>query len=146
MDLIDLHILDVLKDNGRATASEISKKVNLSVPAVSERMKKLEDSEIIKQYTIKINREKMNYKLLAIVFVNIDRSEHIEAFRSRIVQCPEVLECHHLAGEYDYMLKILTTDTNALEDFLSNHLKKISGVQKSNTFIVLSTLKEVMNW
>lgn len=145
MDIIDAKILEVLKQNGRSTASDISKKVNLSIPAVSERIRKLEEANIIEQYTVKINREKMGYKLLAIIFVNIDHTANIQQFRESIVQFSEVMECHHMAGEYDYMLKVLVEDTAQLEDFLSEKLKSIRGVQTSNTLIVLSTLKEKLN-
>lgn len=145
MDSIDVDILEVMKKNGRATASEISRKVNLSVPAVSERIKKLEEAKIIEQYTIKVNRDKMGYRLMSIIFVNIDQTENIEDFRSAVMQMNEVLECHHLAGEYDFMLKVLLEDTSELENFLSNRIKLIKGVKKSNTLIVLTTLKEVLN-
>jgi Lrp/AsnC family transcriptional regulator, leucine-responsive regulatory protein len=145
MDIIDAKILEFMKENGRATVSEISKKVNLSIPAVSERIRKLEESNIIEQYTIKVNREKMGYKLLAIIFVNIDETANIQNFRETIVQFSEVIECHHMAGEYDYMLKVLMNDTGELEDFLSSKMKSIKGVRKSNTLIVLSTLKETAN-
>lgn len=145
MDIIDAKILEVLKQNGRSTASDISKKVNLSIPAVSERIRKLEEANIIEQYTVKINREKMGYKLLAIIFVNIDHTANIQQFRESIVQFSEVMECHHMVGEYDYMLKVLVEDTAQLEDFLSEKLKSIRGVQTSNTLIVLSTLKEKLN-
>lgn len=145
MDSIDLKIIDALKENSRSTSSEISRKVNLSIPAVAERIRKLEDGNIIEKYTIKINREKINYKLLAFIFVNIDKTENIENFRKSIVQYNSVLECHHVAGEYDYVLKVLVEDTKSLEYFLSNTLKKIKGVLKSNTIIVLSSLKENMN-
>lgn len=145
MDIIDAKILEALKQNGRATASEISKKVNLSVPAVSERIRKLEESTVIEQYTVKINREKMGYKLLAIIFVNIDHTANIQHFRDAIIPFSEVMECHHMAGEYDYMLKVLIEDTAQLEIFLSEKLKSIPGVQTSNTLIVLSTLKEMIN-
>ncbi|MEI4770041.1 Lrp/AsnC family transcriptional regulator [Psychrobacillus sp. FJAT-51614] len=145
MDIIDVKILDALKQNGRSTASEISKQVNLSVPAVSERIRKLDEANIIEQYTVKVNREEMGYKLLAVIFVNIDHAANIQHFRDAIIQFPEVIECHHMAGEYDYMLKVLIEDTSRLEFFLSEQLKTIQGVQKSNTLIVLSTLKEVIN-
>ena len=118
MDNIDTAILYCLKENGRVTASEISKKVKLSIPAVAERIRKL---------------------------VNIDKTEHINAFRSQITVLPGVLECHHLAGAYDYLLKVSVSDTDALESFLTNKLKKITGVSSSNTFITLATLKEELN-
>ena len=145
MDMIDAKILEVLKKNGRATASEISKKVNLSIPAVSERIRKMEDAKIIEQYTVKINREKMGFKLLAIIFLNIDHVANIKSFREAIVPFTEVIECHHMAGEYDYMLKVLVEDTGELEILLNDKLKSIQGVRTSNTLIVLSTLKENSN-
>ena len=145
MDNIDLNILKALDFNGRATVSDISKQVRLSIPAVSERLKKLEESGVIETYGIHINRRQMDYRLLAIVFVNIDHTLNIENFRRRVIEYPEVLECHHMAGEYDYMLKVLLEDTEELESFISRKLKAIKGVQKSNTLISLSTLKERQN-
>jgi len=145
MDIIDLNILEALKQNGRETASEISKKVHLSIPAVSDRIKKLEEANIIEKYTIKINREKMGYKLLVTIFVNIEQTVNIKHFRETIIKYSEVIECHHIVGEYDYMLKVLLKDSSELEDFIGNKLKSIKGVQKSNTIVILSTLKEEIN-
>lgn len=145
MHITDAKILESLKQNGRETASEISKRVNLSIPAVSERIRKLEDSGVIEKYLVKLSRSKLGYKLLAVIFVNIDDTSNLSAFRDAIVKFPEVIECHHMAGEYDYLLKVLLADTDELEDFLSSRLKSIRGVQKSNTLIVLSTLKETAN-
>lgn len=145
MDQIDLNIIDVLKENSRATTAEISRKVSLSIPAVAERMRKMEQAGIIEKYTIKINREKFGCKLLAFLFISIDKTENVENFRKSIIQYNCVLECHHIAGEYDYLLKILVEDTKSLEYFLTNTLKKIKGVMKSNTVIALSSLKENIN-
>ena len=145
MDEIDLKILELLKANGRSTASDISKQVSLSIPAVAERIKKLEDNHIIEYYTIKVNRVETGLNLLAMIFVNIEKTEQIAAFRTAIVAYPEVLECHHVAGEYDYLLKVLTANSDELERFLSQKLKAIEGVAKTNTIVVLSTLKESIN-
>ncbi len=146
MDAIDYAILNELKVNGRASASEISKKVNLSIPAVAERIRKLEQAEVIRQYTVKINRDKIEKHLLAFIFINIDKTEDIDNFRNVIVQHNCVLECHHVAGNYDYLLKVIAEDTKALENFLSKTLKKIKGVSSSNTIISLITLKEEINY
>jgi Lrp/AsnC family leucine-responsive transcriptional regulator len=145
MDTINLKIIDVLKENGRASSSEISKRVNLSIPAVAERIRKMEEADIIEKYTIKVNRDKINFRLLAFIFVNIDKPENVEEFRKYIVKYNSVLECHHVAGEYDYLLKVLVEDTKSLEYFISNMLKNIKGVIKSNTIIALSSLKEDIN-
>lgn len=145
MDAIDEKIIKILNDNGRATASEISKNVKLSIPAVAERIKKLEESNIIEKYTVKLNREALNYKALAFIFVNIDKSENIEAFRNAIIKNNSVLECHHIAGQYDYLLKVLVKDIPSLETFISEYLKGIKGVINTSTIISLSSLKETLN-
>lgn len=145
MDVTDQRILNALKQNSRITASDIGKQVGLSVPAVSERIRKLEEAGVIEAYTVKINRAKTGHKLLAFIFVGIEHTKHVEPFREVIVACEPVLECHHIAGEYDYLLKVLVEDTSTLEHFLSGTLKKIPGVVKSNTMITLSTLKENIN-
>ena len=145
MDSIDWAILRALKENGRATASEISGKVCLSIPAVAERIRKLERAAVIERYTLKINREKTPFRLLAFVFVTLEDTRQIAAFREAIIRQACVLECHHIAGVYDYLLKVLVEDAAALEYFLTETLKSIPGVTKSNTFLSLSTLKEEIN-
>jgi Lrp/AsnC family leucine-responsive transcriptional regulator len=142
VDAIDTKIIDELKDNARLPASAIAKKVNLSVPAVLERMKKLSQNGVIERYTVRLNRKTMGCALLAFVMVRLNAGAEIQAFRAHILSYPCVLECHHIAGEYDYLLKVATSDTDALERFLTDELKKLEGVAGTNTQIVLTTLKE----
>ncbi len=145
MDKIDYEILALLDQNGRASATDISKRVNLSIPAVSERLRSLEDSGIIEGYSVKINRKALGLRLMAFIFVSIDTPDNTEKFREIIITFPEVLECNHITGEYGYLLKVLLEDTEALENFISKKLKRINGVQSSNTTINLLTLKESPN-
>ncbi|MDO4561090.1 MAG: Lrp/AsnC family transcriptional regulator [bacterium] len=145
MDEIDGRIIEALKENGRATVSEVSRRVCLSVPAVAERIRKLEQTGVIEKYTVKINRNLTGFNLLAFVLVNIAGSDNIENFRDRIVRERCVLECHHIAGPNDYLLKVLVRSTGELESFLSQTLKKIDGVAASHTIISLSALKEEVN-
>jgi Lrp/AsnC family leucine-responsive transcriptional regulator len=145
MDAIDQAILAELKKRSRASASDIGRRVNLSVPAVAERIRKLEQTGVIRQYTVRIDREKAGKGLLAFIFVNVDGTENIEPFRSEITRYDCVLECYHVAGPYDYLLKVAVEDTKALELFLSATLKQIRGVSGSNTVVALATLKEEIN-
>src|SRR5665647_141730 len=145
MDKIDKAILSLLNRNGRATASEISREVHLSIPAVAERIRKMDESNVIENYTVRINREKAGWNIMAFIHVSVDDTENIANFREEISRFPCVLECHHVAGTYDYLLKVLTENMAALDFFLSNSLKTIQGVSSSNTTIVLSTLKETLN-
>ncbi len=145
MDTIDFAILDALKHNARASASEISKQVSLSVPAVAERIRKLERAGIIAGYTVRIDREKAGQALLAFLLVRIGGSENVKAFRKEIVRHACVLECHHVTGAYDYLLKVAAEDVKALERFISGTLKGVKGVLDTNTMISLHTLKEEIN-
>ncbi|KPU45306.1 HTH-type transcriptional regulator LrpC [Oxobacter pfennigii] len=142
MDELDIKIIKLLKSNSRMTGSEIGKRINLSVPAVAERMRKLEDGGIISQYTIKIDRDKLDRGLMAFIFATIEKTEHIKGFREAIKSEEAVLECHHIAGEYDYLLKVVVKNTSDLEEFISNKLKKTAGVTRTNTIIALSSIKE----
>lgn len=93
------------------TSSDISKQVHLSVPAVSE------------QFTVKLDREQLGLHLIAFVMVQIERPEHIDGFRETIMRADCVLECHHIAGAYDYLLKVALSGTAGLERFISETLK-----------------------
>ncbi|MGO0903577.1 Lrp/AsnC ligand binding domain-containing protein [Clostridioides difficile] len=77
--------------------------------------------------------------------MNTDLSESMEDFKQAILKHETVLECHHISGEYDYLIKVLAEDTSDLEEFISVTLKRIKGIQKANTTIVLSTIKEEIN-
>ncbi|GED31416.1 Lrp/AsnC family transcriptional regulator [Brevibacillus centrosporus] len=144
MDHIDQEILQLLKNNGRMTSSEISRQVHLSVPAVSERIRKLEESAVIDRFTVKLNREQLGQQLLAFIMVQLEKPEHVEEFRKVILQADSVLECHHMAGAYDYMLKVALSGTKELERLISDTIKQVPGVVKTNTMIVLSSMKEEM--
>lgn len=141
MDKIDAKIIQMLKENSRTTCSDISKKVLLSVPAVTERLRKLEDENIIKQYTIRLNRKKLELNILAFVLISID-PEHMSDFRELVIKSEWILECHHITGEYDYLLKIVAESTDKLDIYIVEVLQKIAGVKNTNTIVVLSTSKE----
>lgn len=144
MDKIDTKIIQLLKENSRTTCSEISKKVLLSVPAVTERLKKLEEEKIIKQYSLRLNRKRIGLNLLAFVLVSIDNPEHNMDFRDLIGKSDWIYEAHHITGEYDYLLKIAAENTDKLEIYIAEVIQKITGVRKTNTIVVLSTIKEDM--
>ena len=140
MDKIDITILKLLQKNARITASEISKEVKLSIPALSERLKKLESSGIIEQYTTIINPRKLKKDLTALMFISLERPKFTEKFIEFVQSENEILECHYLAGDFDYILKIITENTFTLESLL-NRIKSVQGVQKTRTIVVLSTVK-----
>jgi Lrp/AsnC family leucine-responsive transcriptional regulator len=144
MDKIDTKIIQLLKENSRTTCSDISKKVLLSVPAVTERLRKLEDESIIKQYSLRLNRKKIGLNVLAFVLVSIENHEQKNHLRELIGESDWIYEAHHITGEYDYLLKIAAENTDKLEIYITEVLQKITGVKQTNTIVVLSTIKEDM--
>lgn len=140
MDSLDLKILSLLRENARVTVSEIAGKINLSVPAVSDRLKKLEASGVIEKYATIVNPAFFRKELTAIMFISLERPKFTEQFMAFVQQEDEILECHYLAGSFDYAIKIITHNTATLEKLL-NRIKSVPGVQKTQTVVVLSTVK-----
>lgn len=143
MDEIDLLILNELLKDARKSLSEISNKINLSLPAVSERVKKLERNNIIERYTAVLNPEKFGKMLSCFCFLNLNsKNSHCdEIFNTFIQKENDILECHCITGEYQYFLKILTENTRTLEALLIR-IRNQTAVVRSSTFISLSTQKE----
>ena len=140
MDSIDAKILEVLQQNCRISLSDLSKRVNLSVSAVSERIKKLDNSGIVEEYTAIINPRAMRKDLAVLMQVSIDVTHDESRFFKLVAENEDILECHHVTGEYDYVLKIITEDTSTLESLMSK-VKSIPGVRGTQTNVFLSTLK-----
>ena len=144
MDTFDSKILRLLSQNARMTGADIARKVNLSLPAVTERLRKLSRDGIIDKYTIRLNREKLSLHLMAFIYVWIDHTKNVNA-KDLIIAMPEVLECHHMAGDCDLLLKVLVKDTVALEELLVNKIKAIKSITRTSTTIILSSYKEEIN-
>jgi len=142
MDTLDKKILKELMDNGRTTLAELSEKLGLSSPSLSERMKKLEKQGVIKGFTAIIDPEKAGLSLLAFIEVTLEKPVHRRAFLALIDDTGEIMECHHMAGDSDYLLKARCRDTAHLENLISDRIKAIDGVVRTRTNIVLSTVKE----
>jgi len=140
MDNIDKQILRLLQQNARLSLSEISSKVSLSVPAVSDRIKKIEASGLIEQFTAILNPKMLKKELTALMFVSLERPQYADKFLSFVEQRNEILECHYIAGDFDYVLKIITENTGSLEKLLTR-IKSVPGIQKTRTIVVLCTVK-----
>jgi Lrp/AsnC family leucine-responsive transcriptional regulator len=141
LDEIDLKILKMLQENGRIKRNEIAQATGLSVPSVSERIKKLEDAGIIKGYTAILDSKKLGKDITAFVFVSIDSSKNYPLFIERVMDVDEILECHSITGEGSHLLKVKTENTSTLEKLLAR-IQSWPGVTGTRTNIVLSTIKE----
>jgi len=141
LDAIDLKILNTLQKDGRAQRNELAAIVNLSVPSVSERMRKLEERGLIDHYVAVLNSKLFQFDITAFIFVEVDGSENYPAFTKHATTHPEILECHSITGDGSHILKIRTKNTESLERLLSQ-IQTWDGVHKTRSNIVLSSFKE----
>lgn len=141
IDEIDLKILNKLQDEGRTKRNELAELVGLSLPSLSERLKKLEEKKIIEGYYTKVNRKVFNYDIMAFILVVMDSSKNYKRLADHVNKTPEILECYSVLGEGSHMLKAVVKDSEALEKLLSK-IQGWAGVQRTITSFVLSTIKE----
>ncbi len=141
LDDIDLAILNHLQEDGRAQRNTIAELVNLSVPSVSERMRKLEERGLIEGYKAVLNSQKFKFDITAFIFVQVDGSEHYEEFVKNASAEKEVQECHSITGDGSHFLKVRTKNTSSFESLLSR-IQSWKGVNKTRSNLVLSSFKE----
>lgn len=145
MDAIDRMLLERVAANGRISWAELGHAVGLTGPAVADRIHKLERAGVIRGYTALLSAEALGQDLTAFVGVTVERSEDCPTFLAAVQEMDEVLECHHVAGEDSYWLKVRTRGTGGLERLITDGLKRLPGVVRTRTTIVLSTTKEAVN-
>jgi Lrp/AsnC family leucine-responsive transcriptional regulator len=141
IDEIDAKILDILQKKGRTRRNDLADAVGLSLPSVSDRLRKLEDNGIISGYHAKLDAKKMGRDITAFIFVTVDSSKHYPAFLDHAKEVDEILECHAITGEGTHLLKVRTINTASLERLLAK-VQAWSGVVRTQTDVVLSTSKE----
>jgi Lrp/AsnC family transcriptional regulator, leucine-responsive regulatory protein len=133
--------LDLLQINGRIQRNELAESVKLSIPAVSERLRKLEESAYITGYSTVINAKKLGLDITAFIIVTIDTSKHYHNFIDHSNQTEEILECHAITGEGSHLIKVRSENTTTLEKLLAK-IQSWAGVTGTRTLLVLSTSKE----
>lgn len=143
LDDMDRAVLELLQQDARITQTDLARQVELSPTGLQKRIRKLEEDGIIERYATILNKEKLGYDMLCFVQVTLQRhnTEAVENFRRAVQIMPEVLECHHLTGEYDYLLKIIVYNRKHLERFLLETLTPLTGMDKIRTSLVLSEIK-----
>ena len=138
IDGIDKIILKALVKNARISIMEISKLVGISGAAVHQRLKKLENSDLIKGSQININSEILGYKTMAFIGIYLDKAiiNNPEAVKN-LKLIPEVIECHYTTGDWSIFIKILCKDNQHLMNILNNKIQAIDGVSRTETYISL---------
>ncbi|TAE30396.1 MAG: Lrp/AsnC family transcriptional regulator [Candidatus Kapaibacterium sp.] len=135
---VDRKICDILQRNGRAHFNELAEVVHLSVPAVSERVRKLEEKGIIRGYTAKLHPEAFGLNIAAFIWVTVEGSHNYKKFLDNCTNEPEIMDCHAITGDSSHLVKVRTTSPASLERLLSR-IQEWSGVKKTLTNIILST-------
>jgi DNA-binding Lrp family transcriptional regulator len=143
LDEKDLALLQYLQEDARITNTELARRVDLSPPGLQRRVRKLEESGVIERYVTIVNREAVGFDMLCFVQVTLQRHdpEANKGFKDIVGGMPEVLECYHITGEYDYLLKVAVRNRKHLEAFLLEALTPVPGMDKIRTSLVLREIK-----
>jgi len=142
LDTLDRKALHLLMRQGRATWAELGQTLGLSAPSAADRVRKLEEAKVITGYAALLDPTSVGYPLTAFIFVTLANSRNRAAFLRAIAKMEQVSECHHIAGDDDYLLKVRCRTTANLDQLLAKELKDKLGVARSRTTIVLATAKE----
>ncbi len=147
LDQSDLEILEILQQEGRISNTALAERIHLSPPACLARVKRLRARGIIRGYHAQLDRSSLGLDNLCFIELSLElhQPEHMQQVLQRIVAMPEVLECYHLTGEYDYLLKVLVANTEALHDFISRQLIPMPGIARIHTSVVLREIKTSTN-
>lgn len=143
LDDTDRTLLTTLQEDARQTNAELARRVELSATGLHKRLRRLESAGIITGYVARVDREAVGYDMLCFVQVTLQRHEPdaVDNFRREVQTMPEVLECHHLTGEFDYLLKVVVRNRKHLEQFILHTLTPVRGMDKIRTSLVLSEIK-----
>jgi len=142
LDELDYKILKKLMLEGRTTWAELGAVLGLSSHGAAERVRRLEEKGVIKGYSALVEPELAGCGVTAFITVYLDSSQYKTSFLKRIQAMQEIQECHHLAGDGDYILKVRCSSLRELESIVSEELKGMAGVVKTITTVILSTVKE----
>lgn len=141
MDNIDIKILQCLTTDARMNASQISSTVNLSVSAVIERMKKLENSGLIRGYTALIDERMAGFDVQAMISIRLEHPKYNQSFAKQMRDHRCVMECFYITGDFDYIARVSAGSTEELTKVL-NDIKQIPGVSLTRTYVVLDNIKQ----
>lgn len=142
LDETDRRLLALLQADGRASYSALAADVGLAVSSAKERVRKLQERGVIEGVRAMLSPSAIGLDLLAFVFVGWTDPDTEEPFLERVAEETAILECHHVTGSWNYLLKVRTRTTRDLEAFLGGIVKRVPGVQRTETLIVLSSRKE----
>lgn len=142
LDAADLVILETLQADGRTTWARLAELIGMTPPSATERVRRLEERGYISGFEARLDAEALGLSTLGFVLIGIGDTRDHEDLLEHMALVPEIQECHAIAGEYDYMLKIRARSPEALAELLRDQIRKLPGVARTNTLVVLHTVKE----
>jgi Lrp/AsnC family leucine-responsive transcriptional regulator len=144
MDKIDRKILAQLQENAKQNTKEVASKIGLSVTPTYERIKKLEQQKIIKSYVALLDRDKIGKQVVAYCqIILLKHHKHlIDSFKDEILLLPEIMECHHVSGNFDFLLKVVVNNIPDFHQFINEKLSVVDGISTIHSSFVMSSIKE----
>jgi len=142
IDVTDRKILAMLQSNARMSNAEIARQVEMAPSAVLERIRKLEEKGVVREYTARLDPDALGVGSLAFIFVRTKAGTWQESTAERLAAMPQVEEVHHITGEDCFLVKVRVKDTNALGSLLRDEINEIESVAGTRTTVVLQSVKE----
>jgi Lrp/AsnC family leucine-responsive transcriptional regulator len=143
MDETDRRLLRLLQRDGRISNVDLARQANLSQAATSERVRRLQRDGIIEGYSVRLNPARLERALLVFVEITLDRTSTtvFEDFAAAVRRTPEIMECHMVAGGFDYLIKVRVRDMVAYRRFLGESLVRLPGIRQTHTYTVMEEVK-----
>lgn len=143
LDRTDRRMLSILQSDGRIAAVDLAARIGLSPPSTGERLKRLQKEGYIEGFSARLNPQKLGFGILVFIEVSLDKTtpDVFEIFAKAVRRAPEVLECHMVAGGFDYLIKTRLADMATYREFLGNVLLSLPGVRETRTYAVLEEVK-----
>lgn len=147
LEAADRAILRELQKNGRATTAELAAVANMSESACFRRLKKLEDSGVIQNYTVRINPASVGMNIIAVISIGLanQSDDEVVKFEKAVAKVPEILECSLLTGTPDYLLRVAVSDLEGLERLYATVLRRLPGVARFSSNLVLRSVVSRIN-
>jgi Lrp/AsnC family leucine-responsive transcriptional regulator len=142
LDKTDLHILRLMQENARISNADLARELGMAPSGILERVKKLEQKNVLLQYTTRINPVALQQKMLAFIFIKVGQNLDCSDTAQELAKIPEVQEVHHVAGDDCYLLKVRTYDSASLMNLMRTSFNNIPNLLSTRTTIVLETVKE----
>ncbi len=145
MDSYDLNILRQLQVDGRISNLQLAEKIHLSPPQTLRRVRALEEAKVIRAYTAQVDPEAIGLGVMAFVSLSLDREQYrnVREVERNLMAFPDIIECHTISGDFDYLLKVVAVDLKSLSQFLTDKLMQVPGVGNLRSMICMEEIKPV---